>query len=515
MANSVASMLSLNDDCLCMIVSCIDDARSFYSVAITCKRLLQVTKSRRKILHPNLLPTKAEYYLKHHFLDLAHCTPGQTGRKTLQKRLSAYEGFRKLRDVLHGAVRFTEAKKLLTYPRIVDVWQKNGPVVAKLLTWVRDQDAEVKNGVHQRISATEHTCVTLNLPHCEKDMVISASFYFDHSRWFDSKLKIDVTCGDLNVSSECVTHKPIKDHLKWEQDEVRRAVGPMRPAKALLQKELGDTIPPITDQFFIWLCYFFPDKGNLPEEHKLRFRDTDKNMKPTPITEQSAVHVDLFQQNLQAETKFQNLLLEWKNSQGQESPYSTMIVETIDLLAWRTQTVLLKSIESNADTFFHLAFIMAPSPKQLLLDVLLRTSLEGSTCTPGSIARKCVESTVFFRCPGFSNVMKVHGCLHGDGLWCRSWHKLELDFTLPNGEVLKLDTGFVPLVDRTTKRTLAIEHLSPATQLIQQGIDQTMHGEKRIPRIRNIFTAVYFMHALEFSNALTTFLGSYSIDDFS
>ena len=506
MANSLASMLSLNDDCLCMIVSCIDDARSFYSVAITCKRLLQVTKSRRNVLHPNLLQWKAEYYLKHHFLDLAHC-------KTLQKRMSAYAGFRKLSDVLHGAVRFTEAKKLLTYPRILDVWQKNGPVVAKLLAWIRDQDTEVKNGVPQPTSATEYRCVTLNLPHCEKDMVISTSFNSDYSQRYYPQIKIDVTCGDLNVSSECVTHKPIKDHLKWEQDEVRRAVGPMRPAKALLQKELGDTIPPITDQFFIWLCYFFPDKGNLPEEHKLRFRDTDKNTKPTPSTVQSAV--DLFQQNLHAKTKFQNLLLEWKNSQGQESPYSTMIVETIDLLAWRTQTVLLKSIESNADRFFHMASVMSLSPKQLLLDVLLRTSLEASTFTPGSVARKCVESRVFFRCPGFSNVMKVHGCLYGNGLGCRSWHKLELDFTLPSGEVLKLDTGFVPVHSRTTTRTLAIQHLSPATQLIQQGIDQTMHGESRIPRIKNIFTAVYFMHALEFSNALKTFLGDYSIDDFS
>ena len=57
---------------------------------------------------------------------------------------------------------------------------------------------------------------------------------------------------------------------------------------ALLQKEIGETIPPMTGYFFIWLCGFFPDAllpnawcFNLLQEHRLRFKDAARNTKPT------------------------------------------------------------------------------------------------------------------------------------------------------------------------------------------------------------------------------------------
>ena len=86
----------------------------------------------------------------------------------------------------------------------------------------------------------------------------------------------------------------------------------MKPVVELLQKELGETVPPITNNFFIWLCYFFLHQNTLAVEHKLRFKDLSRNEKPTPGHVQPAI--DLFHQNLQAETKLKNLESEWNNT---------------------------------------------------------------------------------------------------------------------------------------------------------------------------------------------------------
>ena len=56
--------LSLTDGCLLGIVSCIDDPSSFYNIALTNRRLLQVTKSAKSAHHKNLVLLKAEYFIK-------------------------------------------------------------------------------------------------------------------------------------------------------------------------------------------------------------------------------------------------------------------------------------------------------------------------------------------------------------------------------------------------------------------------------------------------------------------
>ena len=56
--------LWLTDDCLLRIVSCIDDPTSFYNIALTNRRLLQVTKRAKSAHHKNLLLLKAEYFIK-------------------------------------------------------------------------------------------------------------------------------------------------------------------------------------------------------------------------------------------------------------------------------------------------------------------------------------------------------------------------------------------------------------------------------------------------------------------
>ena len=60
----MASLLALNDDCLHRIVSCLDDPGSFYNISLTCKRLSQVTKSARNVMHSKLLLLETEYNIK-------------------------------------------------------------------------------------------------------------------------------------------------------------------------------------------------------------------------------------------------------------------------------------------------------------------------------------------------------------------------------------------------------------------------------------------------------------------
>ena len=150
----------------------------------------------------------------------------------------------------------------------------------------------------------------------------------------------------------------------------------MKPVIQLLQKELGDTIPPITDHFFIWLCFFFPGGDNLLKEHRLSFKDARQNEKPTIGSVQSAI--GLFQQNIQTEAgKTQDLVSEWKNDDEEESQYSKMIKETIHLLFQRSEIKLLKRLEEDARrsyrTLASLAFRFVP-PQVLLRHLAIKST---------------------------------------------------------------------------------------------------------------------------------------------
>ncbi|KAJ7392579.1 hypothetical protein OS493_010227 [Desmophyllum pertusum] len=105
--SKTSAILSLNDDCLHNIVSYLDDHRSFHSFALTCKTLLQVTKSTN-VLHPNLLASKAEYYIKWYIFgkNYGRSAPG-----------SSFDRYRNLRKLLEGSSR-------LTYAKVVNVWEK-------------------------------------------------------------------------------------------------------------------------------------------------------------------------------------------------------------------------------------------------------------------------------------------------------------------------------------------------------------------------------------------------------
>ncbi|KAL9982372.1 hypothetical protein ACROYT_G004405 [Oculina patagonica] len=485
----MASLLSLNNDCLHRIVSCLDDPPSFYSIALSCKRLLQVTKSTRNVIHSKLLRSKAMFYIKSYLVDI------------VARGLSSGKYY-KLGDLLEGAARLTEAKGILSYDKMIDTWQKNGPVVAKLFTWIRYQEGAEREGWPRATCITNYGRVTLHLPSCNKDMVIETTYFRDYMSYignYDNELSIHVTCGDIHVTSGGFTRYCPEDLLYWEEEAIPAAAKPMRPVIELLQKELGDTSSPITDLFFVWLCFFFAGGNNLLEEHPLH--------QHTPGSVQAAV--DLFDQDLrtEAKSKFQDLVFIWKIDAEQElSHFSENILETIHLLSQRSETKFLKKIQEDAGRFYQIAsdYELKKLPKQLLLDLILRTSLEESSYSPGSISDKFVHGRVSFRSLG-GKVIKLWGGMHGDGVSYPSWYQLQLEFTLPDGKELKLDTGYLGY--RNEKRPcLPIEELSPVTDLLQQGIDDRMQGEK-IPKIDNMFTATYFLHTLQFSEAEKTFLG--------
>ena len=136
-----------------------------------------------------------------------------------------------------------------------------------------------------------------------------------------------------------------------------------------------------------------------------------------------------------------------------------------------------------------------------MLDLLLRTSLEASTYTRAAIAKKYAESRVSFRCTG-GKVMKIRGSVQGDGSHYSTWEKLELEFTLPDGNVLKLESPLDLMI------------LGPVTDLLQEGFNQIRHGTQNIPKMNNFLTAVYFINALEFDDACSIAFDSFDLTRF-
>ena len=198
----MASLLALNDDCLHRIVSCLDDPGSFYNISLTCKRLLQVTKSTRNVIHSKLLQLKAEYYIKSYLVHISNTSGGRAGRAGRARRSDDYDKYCKLRHLLHGSARLTAAKGTLSYAKVIDVWQQNGPVVAKLFTWIANRETSREDGWPRATCRTQYRSVTLHLPSCDKNMVIDTKYFHDYIGNYDNELSIHVNCGDLDVTSE-------------------------------------------------------------------------------------------------------------------------------------------------------------------------------------------------------------------------------------------------------------------------------------------------------------------------
>ena len=113
-----------------------------------------------------------------------------------------YNKFSDLEDIFSNAARLTAAKEFLTYAKVVNAWKRDGPVAAKLLTWIRNQESSTEEGELGETCFTEYLSVTLHLPGCDKDLRIDTTIFYDHSGDNDGELTIQVTCGDLDIKSE-------------------------------------------------------------------------------------------------------------------------------------------------------------------------------------------------------------------------------------------------------------------------------------------------------------------------
>ena len=82
---------------------------------------------------------------------------------------------------------------MLTYEKVIDVWQNNGAVVAKLFSWLRNKESSVQEGEPRATCLTGYRNVTFCLPSCGES--------------------IHVTCGDIDVKSEGFTRFSPKDYL--------------------------------------------------------------------------------------------------------------------------------------------------------------------------------------------------------------------------------------------------------------------------------------------------------------
>ncbi|KAJ7343082.1 hypothetical protein OS493_040623, partial [Desmophyllum pertusum] len=100
-------------------------------IAGTCTRFLHVTQSTRNLLPFESFTVKqVEYYIKCSIVDIS---------AKFNTHTDGYYKYCKLRKLLHDSASLTAAKGTLTYAKVMDVWQKNGPVAAKLFTWITNR----------------------------------------------------------------------------------------------------------------------------------------------------------------------------------------------------------------------------------------------------------------------------------------------------------------------------------------------------------------------------------------
>ena len=125
----IVFFISLPDECLENIVSFVDDPFTFGSIALTCKRFLRLTENDGRVTHTNLLKSKAEYYVK---LWTAH-----SRRRLVDDKDRFCDDIYDIGDLLRECATLTASKNAVTYDKVMAVWERNGPVAAKLLTWVR------------------------------------------------------------------------------------------------------------------------------------------------------------------------------------------------------------------------------------------------------------------------------------------------------------------------------------------------------------------------------------------
>ena len=146
----MASILSLPDDCFLRIFSWVDDPRSFNNISLTCQRFSEVSKVTKSELHTNVLRKKAEYFTDCYIDKVADIANSDVDFSNYKCRL---------KDLIRSCKHLAAGKRFLNYDKVLDVWQRNGPVAAKLFIWVRKYESFVRDEEplpphHQRIPVT-------------------------------------------------------------------------------------------------------------------------------------------------------------------------------------------------------------------------------------------------------------------------------------------------------------------------------------------------------------------------
>lgn len=201
------TILSLNNDCLYAIVSFIDDFSSFYNFSLTCKRLNQVTQNNRE-WHINVLKRKADFYVRD------------------------FIGYKDddliIIPLLSKAQHFAE--DILSYSKVLRIWEKCGPVAAKLVSWIEQSSCPR----YFEYSFWKKT-LTFHLPSGQELRI-------DSMRYRDN-VSISFYWGDLKDSYY---------QTVWGTKDNELIVKPFEPAIInILQKELGNTTHPITHKLFL------------------------------------------------------------------------------------------------------------------------------------------------------------------------------------------------------------------------------------------------------------------------
>lgn len=258
------TIFSLNDDCLTEIMSYLDDHRSFYSFALICKRLYQVSL-RKKDWHINVVKRKMKYH---------------AGQFLRQERTQINMIFNVSCKELIRVLAAYEVTKT-TLDNVLKVWRSRGPVPAKVFTWIMDVQSKDSRDYNDHITDEFHeeNIITLLLPtRCEK-MTLHTSHKYSKTKlcyW-----SLTVKCGEVHVKAKSLYKHGFGLYMNWGNI--------LKSAINVLQDELGETNPPLTGIFLLWLCNFpagslsYIDEDLLNDKIsiKIHFVDATKNHKPT------------------------------------------------------------------------------------------------------------------------------------------------------------------------------------------------------------------------------------------
>lgn len=515
------SILSLNDDCLSHIVAFIDIPFSFHSVMLSCKRLNQIATSMESdIWHSNIKRAKIENPLKKAIIEIFSSGEFCDDRTELWFVLD---------ELFDNAIDYSFKKAFWNHPKLVEVWQNYGPVAARVFTWIRSMKHTANVSNHGPKFSSLRWEFTIHLPGSNQDMAFHANYIHPNDP-VDAEigsnrlgLSLHITCGESLHSYQGSMSMLPNEYLTWDIVEKKKIIQQMEPALELLQKELGKTIPLITPNFFVWLCLFFTADNELPEKDQLSFKDSVMNEKPTLDSFNGLFAPNICQL---AEEKFKDSGSQYWEKYFGQAENANQLKDTLQTLASQGETQMLKELKGQFSRFAPIAkefchYSSMPFLKKALLGLFQRTTFN-STDVFIPPEKKEFENEVFFQLRNGS-VLKVFGKIIFIGNKFKYDRKLEIKFLLPNGEVIELNTlqtvdniyGYstmyqgkgcwMGLPNPMLKWPIFVEGLSPVTRLLQECINHSLQGEEDVPEIYNIFTALYFLAALDCTEVIGQF----------